>query len=177
MHIQRLVLFMHTICICIALEYKCEEQQDTYSETTSGGKLCGTDLTFSHKALSLVHVHPEGHLGCLPLLLSTNSSAVATHSRKVYPLMLLFAYPILSRCVPECRGLLWCFRLVISAGLLVDSLQLCPCDECLVSVCQALIQAIRFAILKISKRAQISSQLGYMRIWKLSHFWLHKNQQ
>lgn len=116
-----------------------------------------------------MHVHPEGHLGCLPLLLSTNSSAVATHSRKVYPLMLLFAYPILSRCVPECRGLLWCFRLVvISAGLLVDSLQLCPCDECLVSVCQALIQAIRSAILKISKRAPISS--SYMRIWKLSHF-------
>lgn len=71
-------------------------KQDTYSETTSGGKLCGTDLTFSHKALSLVHVHPEGHLGCLPLLLSTNSSSVATQSRKVYRLMLLFACPILS---------------------------------------------------------------------------------
>lgn len=104
MHIH----YMQTICICIVVNESVLHLNMNvncpYSETTSGGKLCGTDLTLSHKALSLVHVHPEGHLGCLPLLLSTNTSTVATHSRKPYPLMLLCAFPILSRCVPECRG-------------------------------------------------------------------------
>jgi len=99
---------MQTTSICIVVNESVlhlnMNVNCTYSETTSGGKLCGTDLTLSHKALSLVHVHPEGHLGSLPLLLSTNTSTVTTHSRKLYPIMLLFAFPILSRCVPECRA-------------------------------------------------------------------------
>lgn len=67
----------------------------TYSETTSGGKVWGTDLTFSHRALSLVQVHPKGHLGCLTLHPSADIRLTATtRNRSVRPLHPLPGSPI-----------------------------------------------------------------------------------
>lgn len=73
----------------------------TYSETTSDGKVWGTDRTFSHRALSLVQVHPAGHLGCLTLRPSATAKlTAATQTRSVHPfhplhpLTALPGYPI-----------------------------------------------------------------------------------
>ena len=58
----------------------------THSETTSDGKVWGTDRTFSHRALSLVQVHPTGHLGCRTLRPSAGTRlTAATHTRSVHP--------------------------------------------------------------------------------------------
>lgn len=65
-------------------------------ETTSVGKVCGTDRTFSHRALSLVQEHPMGHLGCLSLRPSDETKhKAATQTRSVHPSLHLFpGYPI-----------------------------------------------------------------------------------
>ena len=68
----------------------------TYNETTSVGKLCGTDRIFSHRALSLVQVQDAGHLGGFTLLLSAKRTTLATNRNTVHPFTALFAYPILS---------------------------------------------------------------------------------
>lgn len=58
----------------------------TYRETTSDGKAWGTDRTFSHSALSLVQVHPAGHLACLTLRPSARIQlTAATQSSSVHP--------------------------------------------------------------------------------------------
>lgn len=73
-------------------------RRTTYSETTSDGKVWGTDRTFSHRALSLVQVHPPGHLGCLTLRPSARSKlTAASQTRSVHPLhplSVLPGYPI-----------------------------------------------------------------------------------
>lgn len=52
-----------------------------YRDSTSEGNACGTERTSSHRALSLVHVHPAGHLGCFTLRPSISTKlAAATHS-------------------------------------------------------------------------------------------------
>lgn len=80
-----------------ALRYTKDETKTniTYSDTTSGGKLWGTDRMFSHKALSLVHVQDAGHRGCFGFLPSAKSNRVPIHSRTAHPLTVLFVYPIL----------------------------------------------------------------------------------
>lgn len=65
----------------------------THSETTSDGKLWGTDRTFSHRALSLVQVHPVGHLGCLTLRPSADKLTAAIQTRSVHPLHPLTGLP------------------------------------------------------------------------------------
>lgn len=55
-------------------------RNETYNDVTSGGKLRGISPALSHSALSLVHVHEEGHRGCLGFLLSTKSKTDATTS-------------------------------------------------------------------------------------------------
>ena len=67
----------------------------TYNEMTSGGKLRGISLVFSHRALSLVHVQDMGQRGCLGLLLSTRSKTEEIHRKKVHLLKNLLTYPIL----------------------------------------------------------------------------------
>lgn len=85
------------------LRRKHHVKGETYKETTSGGKVCGTLLMLSHKALSLVHVHPAGHRGCLlPLRLSAErKSAAAQSSVKLKPRHDAPSSPILSRFTPE----------------------------------------------------------------------------
>lgn len=82
----------------------------TYSETTSGGKVWGTDRTFSHRALSFVQIHPAGHLGCLTLRPSAKSKlTAATQTKSVHPLHPLPGYPIPS--VPADNYLSWTIQL------------------------------------------------------------------
>ncbi len=71
----------------------------TYSETTSEGKVWGTDRTFSHRALSLVQVHPAGHLGCLTLRPSARAKlTAATQTRSARPLQPLHPLPAPPGC-------------------------------------------------------------------------------
>lgn len=82
--------------------------RSTHRETTSEGKVCGTDRTFPHRALSLVQVHPAGHLGCLTLRPSATTKPTAAtqirSARPLHPPIALPGYPILSVPAEECHS-------------------------------------------------------------------------
>ena len=78
----------------------------TYSDTTSLGKVCGTDVMSSHSALSFVQVHPTGHRGCLSLLPSVRARAAThTHRHTVHARQLTVPpeYPIYLFCLPRLK--------------------------------------------------------------------------
>lgn len=151
----------------------------------------GTDWTSSHRALSLVQIHPGGHLGCLSFRASAAEIRLltaATHTSSVHPphpLSAVPGYPISSAPLQEDSSLTCnlrgiesvCFR---SPFVCLNDQTRCMLQACLyascVSIGKAPVQRIRFAGSRITNAGQTRHAWQQRAVWVFSFLIIKTNQ-